>query len=250
MYENQYRPGGFSILPPVVKNLIIINALAFLAYYSLAVSLKIDINSGFGLYYIGSDKFAPYQFVTYMFLHGGLGHIFFNMFALWMFGKNLENLWGPKRFFIYYFVTGIGAAVFYQLVQYVEVQLITEKLLAIGLNAQDITELVTSGKYNPEILQSVSKADLFKIYSIYNAPTVGASGAVFGLLLAFGMTWPNSVIYLYFAIPIKTKYFVILYGAFELWSGLSNNPGDNVAHFAHLGGMLFGFLLIRYWRRH
>jgi len=249
MYGNQIRPGGFNILPPVVKNLIIINALAFLAYYSFAVSFGIDLNAKLGLHYVGSDKFAPYQFVTYMFMHGGFGHIFFNMFALWMFGNTLENYWGPKRFFIYYFVTGIGAALFYQGVQYIEAQTIIHNLKAIGLGTEQISEIVTLGKYNPAILQSISKTELFKLYSIYNTPTVGASGAVFGLLLAFGMTFPNAVIYLYFAIPIKAKYFVILYGAFELWSGLANNPQDNVAHFAHLGGMLFGFILIKMWQK-
>jgi membrane associated rhomboid family serine protease len=277
MNGNQFRPGGFRILPPVVKNLLIINTLAFLAYVSLYSSIHLDLNDLFGLHFMGSEKFAPYQFVTYMFMHGSIGHLFFNMFALWMFGNTLENYWGPKRFLIYYFITGFGAALTHYTIVYFDMSPVLtaiDHFLANPSNKAFIEFTKSSyfsiasldiqnhaqqylGNYNELLVSDPNKALQQAIYfmNLYridymNAPLiVGASGAVFGLLLAFGMTWPNSVIYLYFAIPIKTKYFVIMYGALELWSGLSNNPHDNVAHFAHLGGMLFGIIMILLWRK-
>ncbi len=249
MAYEQFRPGGFSILPIVVKNLLIINGLFFLATISLQNVANIDLNSQLGLYYIGSDMFRPFQFLTYMFLHGNFSHLFFNMFAFWMFGNSIENFWGPKRFLVYYFVTGLGAAVLHQLVMYIEAQSIINQLVGLGVNSESIRELIVSGKYNSEILDFIDKDKLFSLYSIYNSPTVGASGSVYGILLAFGMLFPNALIYLYFAIPIKAKWLVIGYGAIELWSGFSASPGDNVAHFAHLGGMIFGFILIKIWKK-
>ncbi len=243
------RPGGFSVLPIVVKNLLIINGLVFLATISLQNVLNIDLNAMFGLYYVGSDMFKPYQFLTYMFMHGSFTHLFFNMFAFWMFGNNIENVWGPKRFIIYYFVTGLGAAALHQLVMYFEAQSIINQLISIGATPESISELIATGKYNPDILAFVKMDDLLALHNVYNVPTVGASGSVFGILLAFGMLFPNALIYLYFAIPVKAKWLVIGYGALELWSGISATQGDNVAHFAHLGGMLFGFILIKLWKK-
>ncbi len=245
----QFRPGGFRVLPPVVKNLLIINGLFFLATISLQSGFKIDLNSMWGLYYMGSDKFEPFQFLTYMFLHGDITHLFFNMFAFWMFGNVIENVWGPKKFIIYYFATGLGAAFIHQLVQYVEVQMLIDKLTEAGVTMNMINEIIASGKYNTGLLGIVSESDLFTLYKTYNGSTVGASGSVFGILLAFGMLFPNALIYLYFAIPVKAKWLVIGYGALELWSGIAANPGDNVAHFAHLGGMIFGFILIKIWKK-
>jgi membrane associated rhomboid family serine protease len=249
MTNNQFRPGGFSLLPPVVKNLLIINGLVFLATFSLDNVLKIDLNSIFGLYYVGSDLFRPYQILTYMFCHGNLTHLFFNMFAFWMFGNTIENFWGPKRFLIYYFATGIGAAVLHQLVQFIEIQPIIGHLKDLGMTNESINQFIVTSKINPEILTSISREKLLTLYGTYNAPTIGASGSVYGILLAFGMLFPNALIYLYFAIPVKAKWMVIGYGALELWSGLAATPGDNVAHFAHLGGMIFGFILIKIWKK-
>jgi membrane associated rhomboid family serine protease len=158
------------------------------------------------------------------------------MFALWMFGKTLENVWGAKRFLIYYIFTGLGAAVLHLCVsQY--------QIFQLANNIPEILELAKQGLYNTGNVNS------FKLTQLVTTPTVGASGAVFGILLAFGMLFPNTLLYIYFAIPVKAKYFVMIYGALELYSGLSNNPADNVAHFAHLGGMIFGFLLIKYWQK-
>jgi membrane associated rhomboid family serine protease len=223
--DNQFRPQGFSILPPVVKNLLIINFVFYLATIAFDYVWHIDLAQYLGLHYIGASDFKPYQFVTYMFMHGNFAHIFFNMFALWMFGNSIENAWGPKRFLIFYMVCGIGAGLTQELVQYIQLRDLVENYQYVKLNGH-----------------SIPVGDYLNMLT-----TVGASGAVYGILLAFGMMWPDSRIYIYFAIPIKAKYFVIIYGLIELFSGFSSV--DNVAHFAHVGGMLWGLLLILYWRR-
>lgn len=230
-----YRPGNFNELPVVVKNLLIINGLLFLATISLS-NLGIDLVKIFGLHQFQSNDFRPHQLITHIFMHGSFTHLFFNMFALWMFGKILENIWGEKRFLIYYMITGIGAAFIHLLIsQY--------QIISISNQIPELVSIAIEGKYNPSI--PLSK----KLTQLIITPTVGASGAVFGLLLAFGMLFPNALLYLYFAIPIKAKYFVIGYGILELYAGISNNPADNVAHFAHLGGMIFGYILIKYWKK-
>jgi membrane associated rhomboid family serine protease len=158
------------------------------------------------------------------------------MFAVWMFGKILENVWGGKRFLMYYMITALGAAALHLgVIQY--------QIFELSNGFPELIELAKNGRYNPAISESL------KLTQLISTPTVGASGAVFGLLLAFGMLFPNTLLYIYFAIPVKAKYFVIVYGLLELYAGLSNNPADNVAHFAHLGGMLFGFILLKYWQK-
>ena len=230
-----YSPGNFNELPVVVKNLLIFNGLLFLATISLN-NLGIDLVRIFGLHQFQSNDFRPHQIITHLFMHGSFTHLFFNMFALWMFGKILENIWGQKKFLIYYMITGIGAAAIHLVFcQY--------QIINISNQIPDLVNIAFEGKYNPSI--PLSK----KLTQLIITPTVGASGAVFGLLLAFGMLFPNALLYLYFAIPIKAKYFVIGYGLIELYAGISNNPADNVAHFAHLGGMIFGYFLIKYWKQ-
>ncbi|MBO2523382.1 MAG: rhomboid family intramembrane serine protease [Bacteroidetes bacterium] len=221
--DNQFRPQGFAILPLEVKNLLIFNGIFFLATIAMDMVWHIDLAQYLGLHYIGASDFRPYQFVTYMFMHGSFAHLFFNMFALWMFGNAIENAWGPKRFLIFYFVCGIGAGLTQELVQYIQFSDIH--------NFQNVN---LGGRIVPV-------EDYLNMLT-----TVGASGAVYGILLAFGMMWPNSMIYLYFLIPIKTKWFVLIYGLLELFTGFSSI--DNVAHFAHVGGMVFGLLLILYWK--
>jgi membrane associated rhomboid family serine protease len=237
-----FRPNTNAI-PPVVKNLIIINALMLLASYLMELK-GIDLANILGLHYIQSPDFKPYQLVTHMFMHGGIMHLVFNMFALWMFGRVLENVWGPKRFFIYYFVTGLGAALFYSLVNFVEFQYFASKMLpeTVQMVMTQGAEILNQGKNFSDPLAG-------RLNLILNVPTVGASGAVFGILLGFGMLFPNTELMLLFPpIPLKAKYFVMGYGAIELFSGIANT-GDNIAHFAHLGGMLFGFILIKYWNK-
>jgi membrane associated rhomboid family serine protease len=206
------RPGAFQQLPVVVKNLVIINVLVFMIRYALAAR-GIDLDQYLGLYHWQSPMFRWWQPITHMFMHGSIGHIFFNMFALWMFGRILENVWGPQRFLIFYLVCGLGAAA-----------------CQLGV----ITLEVNYFQFNP---------------AIYNDATIGASGAVMGLLFAFGYLFPNTLLYVYFAIPVKAKWFVAAYAAIELFSGVRNSAGDNVAHFAHLGGMLFAFILLRIWKQ-
>jgi membrane associated rhomboid family serine protease len=263
----QYRP-IFKDTPVVVKNLIIINALMLLATFVLQKA-GIDLTEKLGLHYPGSDKFRLYQIITHMFMHGGIAHLFFNMFALWMFGRILENVWGPRRFLIYYFVTGLGAVALHTFVNYLEISSMQHAMVAFSNTpAPEILEKFV-GKYlaNPsqQLLNFISNwyddpnnvafaSEGQKVMDQVlrlkmDIPTVGASGAVFGVLLAFGMLFPNTQLMLLFPpIPIKAKYFVIAYGVIELYFGLTNS-GGNIAHFAHLGGMLFGFFLIKYWNK-
>jgi membrane associated rhomboid family serine protease len=233
MSYNNYRPSRLNLLPEVVKNLLIINGIFFLVTIVVGNRFNTDLTQVLGLHYPLSASFKPYQIITYMFMHGSVTHIIMNMFALWMFGTSIENYWGGKRFLIYYIITGLGAALVHYLVLY-----FTEVLPMIN----------KIESYHA--LGALTDIDAYKT-TFYNSlpPVVGASGAVFGLLLAFGMLFPEQIIYLYFAIPIKAKYFVILYGLIELFTGIYNSSADNVAHFAHLGGMLFGFGLIKYWKQ-
>jgi membrane associated rhomboid family serine protease len=217
------------MIPPVIKNLLIINVLIFLAQLAFGDSTELRISSLFGLHDVHSVYFRIYQVVTYMFLHGGWDHILFNMFALWMFGSVLENYWGSKRFFIFYMVCGIGAAICDLGVMYLA-------------NAHLLADL------NSPFLTQEHAED---IYSTLNSPTIGASGAIFGCLAGFGYLFPNSeILILPIPFPVKAKWVVIGYGAIELFAGFRSSPGDNVAHWAHLGGALFGILLVMYWNRH
>ena len=223
--NEQYSPTGFRVLPTIVKHLLIINVLMFLAYITL-VRFHIDLNDILGLHFFKASDFRIYQLVTYMFMHGNFGHLFFNMFALWMFGNTLENIWGSKRFLLFYMVCGIGAGLCQELVQYIQYATSLAQYETVNMSGR----IISMDSY------------------LNMMTTVGASGAIYGLLLAFGMMFPDSRIYLYFLFPIKAKWFVIGYAVLELILGFQGM--DNVAHFAHLGGMLFGLLLILYWRKH
>lgn len=240
---NGYGRGLFG-MPPVVKNLIFINILALLAYYAVGSVFNVDLNRSLGLYFPLSEQFKPIQIVTHMFLHGGIWHLFFNMFALYMFGQVLEQVWGPKRFLIYYFVTGLGAALMHETViafQYFHlIKEISPANLQLVIN--EGTAYFNQGKW-------FSDPAMQSLQILLNTPTVGASGAVFGVLLAFGVLFPNTQLMLLFPpIPIKAKYFVMIYGGIELYLAITQ-PGASIAHAAHLGGMLFGYLMIRYWRK-
>ena len=238
-----YRPTSFSQLPEVVKNLLIINGLLFLATISLE-SYGIDFTRWFSLHQFQSENFMPHQLITHFFMHANFIHLFFNMFALWMFGKVLENVWGGKRFLVYYMITGLGAASLHLGVSQYEIL-----SLQAQISSNDLNTILNEGSNILASGQNYTNPIMGKLNLLIHTPTVGASGAVFGVLLAFGMLFPNALLYIYLAIPIKAKYFVILYGLLELYAGISNNPADNVAHFAHLGGMIFGFFLIKYWRK-
>jgi len=238
-----YRPSSFSQLPEIVKNLLIINGLFFLATISLE-SYGINFTKWFALHQFQSQDFMPHQLITHLFMHGNFTHLLFNMFALWMFGKTLENVWGGKRFLTYYMITGIGAAFVHLAVSQYEILSLQSQI-----SPNELSNLLENGGGLLANFQNYSYPLMRKLNLLINTPTVGASGAVFGILLAFGMLFPNTLLYIYFAIPVKAKYFVIIYGIMELYAGISNNPADNVAHFAHLGGMLFGFILLKYWQK-
>lgn len=282
----QFR-SGFGGIPTVVKNLLIINVILWIASILIRLKFNVGLEDYLGLYYFGAEKFQPFQIISHMFMHSYFHpqqgiiffHIFFNMFALWMFGKVVENVWGAKRFFIYYLVCGVGAAIIHYLVQYIQIgPVLTEiddflnnpsykgfkqfvespSLQVISYDIQNHSNLLLQ-KYNRLIEVNPAQAlqvavDFMEQYRIdyLNARlVVGASGAVFGILLAFGMLFPNARLMLLFPpIPIKAKYAVIGYGILELTLGISGFSWDNVAHFAHLGGMLFGFILIKYWGKH
>jgi membrane associated rhomboid family serine protease len=216
------------MIPPVIKNLLIINILVFLAQQAFGKEMELRIDMMFGLHDFRSPFFRIYQLITYMFLHGGWDHILFNMFALWMFGSVLENYWGSKRFFTFYMICGIGAAICDMAVRYMANPHLLEALNSPFLN-QDQAE---------DIIGSV------------NSFTIGASGAIFGCLAGFGFLFPNSeILILPIPFPVKAKWVVLGYGAIELFAGFRSSPGDNVAHWAHLGGALFGILLCLYWNR-
>ena len=239
---SRFYSGRTSNTPPVVKNLIIINVVMLLAMYLFLYAFRIDLNRLFGLFYFQSPLFKPWQIITHMFMHGGLFHIFFNMWALWIFGKTLESVWGSKRFLIYYLVTGLGAAFFHLLVQYIQ----------FSPDIATVKETYSVDRINMALLNEILQPGN-RFYSLGRnlvIPTVGASGAVYGVLLAFGMLFPNTPLFIIpIPVPIKAKWLVIGFVVLELYLGISQ-PGSNVAHFAHLGGMIFGFILIKYWNKY
>ncbi len=217
---------------PVTTNLIIINVLLLLAD-AVMEKKGIDLSTYLGLHYYDADKYNILQSVSYMFMHADFYHLFCNMFSLYMFGRLLEMVWGPQRFLIYYLVCGVGAGIVQQLAW--RFGIVNTWLTDIHLQDPEFT-------YGQLLLEGQG--------ILNRLVTVGASGSVFGILLAFGMMFPNARIFLLFPpMPLKAKWLVIGYGIFELMSGVAGTTGDNVAHFAHLGGMLFGFILIMMWRK-
>ena len=250
---NDYkRPTLWNSIPPVVKNLIIIN---FILWLATVVLQRFNLNGILGMHYWGSDKFFLTQMITYMFMHGNFSHFFFNMFALFMFGGLIEQTWGSKRFLLYYMVTGIGAGIVQQVVWTIDILPIV-RAFNEAISSGSVESLLP---YQQELSRYFNIPDLrlteipywiqLKQAYLNLFVTIGASGAVFGLLLAYGMMFPNSEVFIMFIpIPIKAKYFVIIYGVVELFLGVSGRM-DGVAHFAHLGGMLFGILLILYWKK-
>ncbi len=260
--------GGFNILPPGVKNLLIINVLLFMATIAFQRTGLVDLERWLGMHLFTSQLFMPWQPVTYMFMHANFGHLFFNMFALWMFGAAVENVWGTKRFLLYYFITGMCAGMMHYMVIFLQIHptiaLMDQFLADPSVDSFRTFVSEYNGKYlrtdalqqtlaylqqYPDSISQVIDNVISSKEAILNQfNLVGASGAVFALLLAFGMLFPEAEIYIYFLFPIKAKWFVILYGALELIYGVAGT-GDGVAHFAHLSGMLAGIVLILLWRR-
>lgn len=277
-FNNQYRPGAFGGLPVVTKNILIINVVFFLLTIALQSTQNIDLAKYLGLHYPTAPDFKPHQFVTYIFMHGSFSHILFNMLAVYIFGQVLEQVWGPKRYLIFYILTGFGAALAQYIVIYFSVGPLIDSIEATqnNLTGESINALLNSlefqnsmssqtfpiyesfvEQYNnavkvspPRALSLASQFLLdYKNEYLNQNVVVGASGSLFGLLGAFGMIFPNRMLYLYFLFPVKAKWLVIGYGALELFSGLRSNPGDNVAHFAHIGGLVVGIIIVLIWRK-
>lgn len=253
----------FRNLTPVVKVLLIINVSLLVLSYILG-NTGIDLVHWLGLFYFKSEYFMPFQFITHMFMHAGLVHLLFNMYALLLFGSILERVWGGQRFLFYYLFTGLGAAALHTAVSWYQMHdfyssvqefLVHPYLDNFKALTQDFPRYFNQGAVNDVITNwdSYDKIQLRSsvesaLQSQMNIPTVGASGAVFGLLLAFGVMFPEAPLMIIFIpIKIKAKYFVIGYGLLELITGVTQIPGDRVAHFAHLGGMIFGFILLKFW---
>jgi len=263
-----YRPNNG--ITPGVKIILIINVVMFGLTYLCKTRFNIDLVNLLGLHAIQSQYWNPIQYITHMFMHGGIQHIFFNMFAVYIFGRVLENVWGTKRFLFYFLLTGFGAALLNGVINYIEIGSMIDKFEAFTNTPTPtlLSDFIYNNLSNPSqyVFNTINHwtadptSELYKqqglqIYAqvvklLADVPTIGASGAVFGLLIAFGMLFPNSELFLMFIpIPIKAKYFVIGYGLIELFLGMNNGIGDNVAHFAHLGGMLFGYIIMKFWKK-
>jgi membrane associated rhomboid family serine protease len=263
------------ITPPVVRGLLIVSIAFYIIVLGLAEFFKVDSFQYLGLYTWSSSLFRPWQLITHLFLHDTtqVFHLFFNMLGLWMFGSAMEQFWGSKRFLIYFLITGIGAGMLHITVtgwQLAPVQQATDVFLTFPsytLFEQYVSNYLP-GSYDNEYINNFLKAwyydrlnpgyiaesqKIVEEISTFrlNTVAVGSSGAIYGLLLAFGMTFPNAMIMMLIPpIPMKAKYFVFVFGAIELVLGLRNSLTDNVAHFAHLGGMVFGIVMILIWRKH
>jgi membrane associated rhomboid family serine protease len=235
-----------------VKHLIIINVIFFVATQFLGDIMYEKLS----LFYPDNPNFGFWQFLSHMFMHGGVMHILFNMYALWAFGSPLETMWGRNKFLFFYFAAGLGAGLLYTLVNYYQFNSIFNQLTAVGLSEIDIQEILSSGKYNTAILENISQGKLSEFYQIFHTPAVGASGAIYGVLVAFAFKYPNVELMLMFIpVPVKAKYFIPAIVALDLFSGLTGFSifgafgGGGIAHFAHVGGALIGYLLMLYFQK-
>lgn len=231
----QYRQSPFSNLTPVVKNLLIINIICFVPFIVFNEVTVQHLSDLFGMHYVASPEFRVWQIITYMFMHGGWAHIFFNMFALFSFGPIIEYSIGNKKFFNLYFICGIGAIFFQLLVQAFEIHSITGGFT------------IPRPELDSSYMQYGDQAA--KLYGIMHGSVVGASGAIFGLLVVFGMLYPNmELMIMFIPVPVKAKYIIPVYIVVEIWLGVSQYGGDNVAHFAHIGGAIIGYIMVKIWR--
>lgn len=233
----------FRNMQPVVKNLLILNLLFFLAKFVFEQK-GIDLGYHLGLHYFTSDQFQPYQLATHFFMHADFRHILFNMFAMVVFGNMLERVWGGKRFLIFYFATALGAAFLHQLVQGIEYYQITGTFFPDHEYINSLFSIKGDSVYFDKI-----NRELFPVYANLKHYAVGASGAVFGILVGAAMYFPNTEMMLYFAFRVKLKWIALGAGVYELFSIIQDNPADTVAHYAHIGGALFGFIIIKVWQR-
>ena len=234
----------FSQMPPVTKNLLIVNVIIFLAMAIFPDKIGVMMDRHCGLHYYLSQDFIFTQFISYQFVHANFGHLFFNMFALFMFGMVIESIFGPKRFLTYYLICGIGAGLIQMGVNAIEYIQLTQQL-----PNEVVQRVISEGASLINQGDNYSNTTLGSLNALINAPTVGASGAIFGILLAYGKFFPNREMYIMFIpYPVKAKWVVIGYAVIELVQGVGQ-ANTGIAHFAHLGGMIFGLLLILYWQK-
>lgn len=228
-----------------IKHLIIINIILFFA----PLLLKMDITHIMALHFPQNENFGFWQYLTHIFMHGSVPHLLFNMYGLWAFGTPLEKMWGKGKFLFFYFSAGIGAGIIYSLVNYYQFNDIYEQLINTGVSADEIQKILNTGKYNDGVI-SLSNKEMSEFYSLYHTPAVGASGAVYGVLVAFGIAYPNAKLALIFLpVPIAAKYFIPLILLGDLFFGVTKYSIGNIAHFAHVGGALIGFIIAWYWKK-
>ena len=233
-------------LPQVTKNILILNIVFFLATFILK-SQGIDLISSFGAHYVNSPLFQPFQVVTHFFMHADILHIFFNMWLFLMLGAYLENIWGPKRFFIFYICCALGSFALYNIIGVYEIEELKNQLILEKFDLNEINNMIQNGEYNKVNFDnnSVYHDYVDKSYT----PMVGASGAIFGVLTAFAILFPNTEFRIYFLIPVKAKYFVGFYLLWEVYQAYQNNINDNTAHLAHIGGAIVGAAIVLFWRK-
>jgi len=229
-----------------IKHLIIINVIVFLVPQLLQ---QLDLTRMLALYFPENENFGFWQYVTHMFMHGSFPHILFNMYGLWAFGTPLEQLWGRNKFIFFYFSAGIGAGLIYTLVNYYQFNGIYDQLMGFGLSSGDIQNILNTGGYNEAVI-TLPTETMRKFYSLYHSPAVGASGAVYGVLVAFGLYFKDAKLALiFFPVPIAAKYFIPVMILGDLFFGMTKYSVGNIAHFAHIGGALIGFIIAYYWKR-
>ena len=232
-------------LTNAIKHLIIINVIMYFA----PQLLKLDLTNIFALHYPQNEHFGVWQYVTHTFMHGSTMHLIFNMYALWAFGTPLEQMWGRNKFLFFYFSAGIGAGLIYTLVNYYQFNGIYEQIAALGISPSEIQNILNTGQYNDTLI-TLSNKTMSEFYSLYHTPAVGASGAVYGILVAFGLAFPNAKLALiFFPVPVAAKYFIPLMIFGDLFFGVTKYSIGNVAHFAHIGGAIIGFIIAWYWKK-
>ncbi len=235
-------------LTDAIKHLLIINILFFVAT-SLYGEQMYQL---FSLWFPQNSNFELWQIISHMFMHGGFMHILFNMYALWAFGTPLERMWGRNKFFFFYFSAGLGSALLHTAVNYYYFNEGMEALVNSGITKSQVIEIISSGKYSPDWYNIAQQSTIDNFLNAYNTPAVGASGAIYGILVAFGMSFPNAELFLIFLpVPIKAKYFIPVLIGLDLFSGITGYAifGSGIAHFAHVGGALIGFIMMWYWKK-
>ena len=230
----------------LIKHLVIINVIFFFSTFIFG-NIVYDL---FALHYFENEKFEYWQLLSHMFMHGNINHILFNMFGLWMFGSPLEKMWGKNKFLFFYISAGLGAAALQMIMYYVQFSSISDQITQLGYGTDSLNKLLNEGLYDPRILEVVNESDLIDLIKNYNSSMVGASGAIYGILVAFALIFPNSELFILFLpFPIKAKFLVPILILGDIFFGFSSYSVGPIAHFAHIGGALTGFLIMWYWKK-